>query len=230
MDIRPTSDRLRETLFNVLTAGRPQALAGSVWLDLFAGTGAVGIEALSRGAHAVYFVESSARAAAVIRENLRALGIGEGFEIHEREVQRALRLLDSQAVAPDYVFLDPPYRKQEAYDETLRFLSQSRLLRPAGTVIAEHEKKFDPGERFAALQRYRLLRQGDAALSFYRLSALRSSYINNSSVRRTMGCWRSASSFFTWFSPKTHSSKRAESLANRGAALAYSNHSNLETM
>jgi 16S rRNA (guanine966-N2)-methyltransferase len=171
MDIRPTSDRLRETLFDVLTAGRPQALAGSVWLDLFAGTGAVGIEALSRGAHAVYFVESSPRAAAVIRENLRALGIGEGFEIHEREVQRALRLLDSQAVEPEYVFLDPPYRRRQAYDETLGLLSQSRLLRPASVVIAEHEKKFDPGERFGALQRYRLLQQGDAALSFYRLSA-----------------------------------------------------------
>src|SRR5512141_2388922 len=70
MDIRPTSDRLRETLFNVLTAGNPEALAGSIWLDLFAGTGAVGIEALSRGAKEVYFVESAARAAAVIRENL----------------------------------------------------------------------------------------------------------------------------------------------------------------
>ena len=171
MDIRPTSDRLRETLFNVLTAGHPEALAGSVWLDLFAGTGAVGIEALSRGAHMVHFVESSARAAAVIRENLRALGVSEGFQIHERAVQRALRLLDGQAVEPNCIFLDPPYRKQETYGETLRFLSQSRLLRPASVVIAEHEKKFDPGERFAALQRYRRLQQGDATLSFYRLSA-----------------------------------------------------------
>jgi 16S rRNA (guanine966-N2)-methyltransferase len=171
MDIRPTSDRLREALFNVLTAGRPQALAGSVWLDLFAGTGAVGIEALSRGAQAVHFVESSARAAAVILENLRTLGISEGFEIHERDVLRALRLLDSRPAAPDYIFLDPPYRKQETYDETLRFISQSRLVRPASVVIAEHEKKFDPSERFGALQRYRLLQQGDAALSFYRQSA-----------------------------------------------------------
>ena len=66
MDIRPTSDRLRETLFNVLTGGNPEALAGSVWLDLFAGTGAVGIEALSRGAKQVYFVETSAAAVKVI--------------------------------------------------------------------------------------------------------------------------------------------------------------------
>ena len=169
VDIRPTSDRLRESLFNVLTAGNPEALAGSVWLDLFAGTGAVGIEALSRGAHKVYFVESSPRAAALIGENLRSLGISEGFEIQEREVNRALRLLDTQAVACDFCFLDPPYRMKETYAETLGLLSQSRLLRPEGMVIAEHDKRFDPGQRHGALQRFRLLKQGDAGLSFYRL-------------------------------------------------------------
>src|SRR6185436_12170037 len=94
VDIRPTSDRLRETLFNVLTAGNPEALAGSVWLDLFAGTGAVGIEALSRGAQAVYFVESSRRAATLIRKNLAALGVEEGFEVNEHEVAMALRQFD----------------------------------------------------------------------------------------------------------------------------------------
>ncbi len=169
MDVRPTSDRLRETLFNVLTAGAPDALSGSVWLDIFAGTGAVGIEALSRGAQNVYFVESSSRAAEVIRENLRSLGISEGFEIHEREAQRALRMLDAQAVAADYVFLDPPYRAQEAYEQTLGFLSQSRILSRKSLVVAEHEKKLDPGERFGALVRQRVLKQGDAALSFYTL-------------------------------------------------------------
>ena len=74
-DIRPTSDRLRETLFNVLTAGNPAALEGTVWLDLFAGTGAVGIEALSRGAKQVYFVETAPRAAKLIEQNLQSLGI-----------------------------------------------------------------------------------------------------------------------------------------------------------
>src|ERR1700692_249252 len=81
MDIRPTSDRLRETLFNVLTAGNPGALEGSVWLDLFAGTGAVGIEALSRGARQVYFVETSAAAANLIEQNLQSLGITQGYRI-----------------------------------------------------------------------------------------------------------------------------------------------------
>jgi 16S rRNA (guanine966-N2)-methyltransferase len=169
MNVRPTSDRLRETLLNVLTAGNPEALSGSVWIDLFAGTGAVGIEALSRGARQVYFVDSSGAATATIRANLKSLEIEEGFEVMDREVLPALRRLDSQAVTFDYCFLDPPYRDEGEYEETLGFLSQSSGLKPASVVIAEHDKRFDPGERFGALERYRSLRQGDASLSFYRL-------------------------------------------------------------
>jgi 16S rRNA (guanine966-N2)-methyltransferase len=170
MDTRPTSDKLRETLFNVLTAGNPDALAGTVWLDVFAGTGAVGIEALSRGAHSVYFVESSAKAAGVIRANLKSLEVGEGFEVIEREAVRALRLLDSEAIRADYIFLDPPYRMHEAYEEVLGFLSQSRMLHPQSLVIAEHDKRFDLAETFGALVRARVLKQGDANLSFYKLT------------------------------------------------------------
>src|SRR5213080_2091973 len=110
MDVRPTADRLRETLFDVLTAGNPAALEGSVWLDLFAGTGAVGIEALSRGAGMVYFVEAHRPAAAVIRANLGSLGLEKTtFQILEREAEQALRQLDSAGVVCDYCFLDPPY-------------------------------------------------------------------------------------------------------------------------
>ena len=167
---RPTSDRLRETLFNVLGAGFPEAFAGSVWLDIFAGTGAVGIEALSRGAHIAYFIESSRQAADVIRENLRALKITAGFQISEREAAQALRLLEAAGLVCDFCFLDPPYARQEAYAETLGFMAKSRLLRDRSIVIAEHDKRFDPGERFGALERYRRLQQGDAALSFYRLT------------------------------------------------------------
>src|SRR6266436_5640431 len=81
MDLRPTSDRLRETLFNLLAAGNPDAFNGSVWLDLCAGTGAVGIEALSRGAAKVHFVDSSAQASGLIQRNLSSLGVVGGFEI-----------------------------------------------------------------------------------------------------------------------------------------------------
>ena len=166
-DLRPTSDRLRETLFDVLAASGN--LSDCVWLDLFAGTGAVGIEALSRGARQVYFVDSVKKHARLLRENLSSLGITEGFEVHEREVGKTLPLLESTGVVCDYCFLDPPYRMHGAYERTLGYLSQSRLLQPASIVVAEHDKKFDPGERFGALVRYRRLDQGDASLSFYRL-------------------------------------------------------------
>ena len=169
LDIRPTSDRMRETLFNVLVGGEPGRLAETVWLDLYAGTGAVGIEALSRSACMVYFVEESTRAAELVRQNLRSLNIeGDRFEVVERDVLTGLRRLEAQAVSCDYCFLDPPYREHTAYEEALGFLSYSRLLQPASIVIAEHDRKFDPPAKVGALQRYRKLEQGDAGLSFYK--------------------------------------------------------------
>ncbi|HKH98076.1 MAG TPA: 16S rRNA (guanine(966)-N(2))-methyltransferase RsmD [Candidatus Sulfotelmatobacter sp.] len=171
MDIRPTSDRLRETLFNVVTAGNPAALEGSVWLDLFAGTGAVGIEALSRGAKQVCFVESSAAAANVIRQNLDSLDIGSGFKLYEEELPRAFWRMEREHVAADVVFIDPPYRMKDAYKDTLRALAESPVVWAMSMVIAEHEKKFDPGEEFGQLRRFRKLVQGSAALSFYRMAS-----------------------------------------------------------
>jgi len=170
LDIRPTSDRLRETLFNVLTAGNPAALEGTVWLDLFAGTGAVGIEALSRGAKDVYFVDTLSAAAELIHKNLKSLGIDAGFTIFNEEMQRAFWRMQRAHVAADVVFLDPPYALTEAYGETLRALAESSLIWAMSVVIAEHEKKFDPGDEFGALRRFRKLEQGDAVLSFYRMS------------------------------------------------------------
>lgn len=168
LDLRPTSDRLRETLFDVLTAAGN--LEDSAWLDLYAGTGAVGIEALSRGARQVYFVESAKKHARLLRENLAALGIDAGYELQEREVAKALPLMEGAGVVCDYCFLDPPYQRRGAYEQTLGYLSQARLIQPSSIVVAEHERKFDPSERFGALMRYRRLDQGDASLSFYRLA------------------------------------------------------------
>ncbi|MGA8869149.1 MAG: 16S rRNA (guanine(966)-N(2))-methyltransferase RsmD [Candidatus Sulfotelmatobacter sp.] len=168
MDIRPTSDRLRETLFNVLTAGNPNALAGSVWFDLFAGTGAVGIEALSRGAKQVYFVETSARAAQLIQQNLDSLGIVEGCKVLRDDLSRIIWRMEREHVAADVIFLDPPYQMQNLYGETLRSLSDSSLIWAMSLVIAEHEKKFDPGTEFRSLRRFRKIAQGSSALSFYR--------------------------------------------------------------
>jgi len=168
MELRPTSDRLRETLFDILTAGNPEALEGTVWIDLYAGTGAVGIEAVSRGAGMVYFVESAPDGAELIRKNLDGLGVKSGFQVLRQDAVKALLAWDKSGIRANFVFLDPPYRMEEAYGQTLTTLSNSTLLLPETAVIVEHQKKFDPGEQVASLKRYRLLKQGDAALSFYR--------------------------------------------------------------
>ena len=152
----------------MLTAGNPTALEGSVWADLYAGTGAVGIEALSRGAARVWFVESARRPVKLIQENLRSLGIEDGFEVMAGEAGKVLRRWEQQAASFDYIFLDPPYRMETEYRDTLEFLGGSGLLKPMTIVVAEHAKQFDPLEESGSLKRYRKLKQGDAALSFYR--------------------------------------------------------------
>jgi 16S rRNA (guanine966-N2)-methyltransferase len=168
-DIRPTSDRLRETLFNVLTAGDPGGLEGSVWLDLFAGTGAVGIEAISRGAKQVYFVDSAAPAVELIRRNLQSLEISSGFKIFQDDLPRAFWRMEREHIAADVIFIDPPYRMHDTYADALRALVDSSLVWAMSVVIAEHEKKFDPANEFGLLRKFRKLVQGDAALSFYRM-------------------------------------------------------------
>jgi len=95
------------------------------------------------------------------------LEIDNGVEVLERDVATALRALNAQGASFDFVFLDPPYRKMGDYEQVLRFLAQSHLVRPGGLVIAEHDKHFDPGDEFGSLRRQRSLRQGDAVLSFY---------------------------------------------------------------
>jgi 16S rRNA (guanine966-N2)-methyltransferase len=168
--LRPTSDRLRETLFDVLSSGGPTALEGTVWIDLFAGTGAVGVEALSRGAKMVYFVDSSSRSAELIRSNLDPLNVEAEFKILRQDFMPALQKIGEMGVQADFVFLDPPYAMEEAYNCTLDRLAKSPLLKPESLVIAEHQKRFDAGEAFGNLRRTRKLVQGDAALSFYRRS------------------------------------------------------------
>lgn len=164
--LRPTSDRLRETLFNILGA----RVEGSVFVDLYAGTGAVGIEALSRGARHVIFMEHHAPAVSLIRRNLESLEINSGAEILNRDVVRGLERLLARRVHADFVFLDPPYAADEEYERTLEFLGDSRLPAPEGCVIVERLRKRELGPRFGALERVRVVEQGDAALDFYRLA------------------------------------------------------------
>jgi 16S rRNA (guanine966-N2)-methyltransferase len=167
---RPTSDRLRETLFNVL-APRMQ---GAAFLDLYAGSGAVGIEALSRGAASVVFVERAPAAIRVLRANLSGLGLTEGYRIVTGSVGGYLRNAEGGPLF-DIVFLDPPYDAAREYAATLELLGVPApgLLADGAMVIAEHRRNEVLEDRYGQLHRTRLLKQGDAALSFYaRTSAI----------------------------------------------------------
>jgi len=164
--LRPTSDRLRETLFNVLGP----AIEESLFVDLYAGTGAIGIEALSRGAREVIFVEAHPAATRLIRQNLESLKIASRVEVMATDAARALNVLAQRKLLADFVFLDPPYEQDEERLRVLELLDESHLIAPSGIVIVEHSVKSDLPERFDRLELSRLLEQGDAALSFYRLA------------------------------------------------------------
>ena len=169
--LRPTSDRLRETLFNILGP----AVRDSLFVDLYAGTGAVGIEALSRGAREVVFVEAHAATAWLVRENVASLGVAPGekgaAEIIEAPAMKGLEKLAARHRQADFIFLDPPYEDVREHERVLEFLDASHLVAPRGLVIVEHSRKTELPERLERLERVRLLEQGDAALSFYRLAA-----------------------------------------------------------
>ena len=167
MRLRPTSDRLRETLFNVLGP----TIKDSFFVDLFAGTGAIGIEAISRGARETIFVESNAKAARLIRENLNTLEIRTGAELMEAPALRGLERMAARHLLADFIFLDPPYEKTGDYIEVLEFLDASHLIAPRGIVIAEHCWKTELPEFLTRLECNRQLEQGDAILSFYTLAA-----------------------------------------------------------
>jgi 16S rRNA (guanine966-N2)-methyltransferase len=166
LDTRPTSDRLRETLFNVLAP----RIGDAIFLDLYAGSGAVGIEALSRGAQEAIFVEQAEPALRAIRGNLATLGIRGGYALEARSVAAALKRLAELPRPANIVFLDPPYSQSAEYALALGLLGGEcrNLMAEDAVVIAEHEKRVDLDERYGALQRYRVLKQGDAALSFFK--------------------------------------------------------------
>jgi 16S rRNA (guanine966-N2)-methyltransferase len=165
---RPTSDRLRETLFNVLAP----RIAKATFLDLYAGSGAVGLEALSRGAQSVVFVERAPVALKAMRANLTRLGLTSGFDIESSSVSAYLRRSQNKAEGFNIVFLDPPYDAAEEYAASLGQLgkAQTGLLATGSVVIAEHRRSERLEVRYQSLLRTRLLEQGDAALSFYAVS------------------------------------------------------------
>lgn len=160
--IRPTSDRLRESLFNILA---PQ-IAGARFLDICAGSGAVGIEALSRGASHATFIERSRRASATIEANLASLGITSEARVINREATSAIKRLIESSEKFDIAFFDPPYSAQ-IYRRVMSLLASSDLLTSSGIAIVEHHAKLPPDPEYGPLRIYREVRHGESALAFY---------------------------------------------------------------
>ena len=154
LDVRPTPDRLREALFNILAP----RIEGATFADLYAGTGAVGIEALSRGAAHAIFVEQKHAAVKAIRENLRSLGIEGRGEVRQGRATAMIPRLEA-----GIAFLDPPYGLENEYAAALDLLGE----KPPPLVIAQHPPRLKLADRYGALYRTRLVKHGDNALSFY---------------------------------------------------------------
>ncbi len=154
LNTRPTPDRLRETLFNVLAS----SVSDGVFMDIYAGTGAVGIEALSRGARRAIFVEKNRAAVEVIRENLAALGLESRAEVFTGKAATVL-----ERARADIAFLDPPYAMHKEYESSMTALDHAETA----LVIVQHSSRFTSQEQYGRLRRYRVIKQGDNSLSFY---------------------------------------------------------------
>ena len=161
---RPTSGLVRETLFNILARDIPEARV----LDLFAGSGSVGLEALSRGAAHATFVEKARPALACLRENIAALGVADETMVLPYPVERAFDDLIRHDASYNLIFLDPPFADAEAYAHTLAAVADSALLAPDGVLVAQHDARLPLPEEAGKLKRYRLQKIGDNALSLYR--------------------------------------------------------------
>jgi len=158
--LRPTPDHLRQALFDVLAP----RIDGVIFLDAYAGSGSVGIEALSRGASHAVFVEKHFAAVNMIRQNLASLQIEDRATVVQRASLTALGEWDA-----DIYFLDPPYTLPDEYRSALTLLGE-RTLRPQASVLAQHARKFELADTYGQLRRARVLAHGDNAVSFFVVS------------------------------------------------------------
>jgi 16S rRNA (guanine(966)-N(2))-methyltransferase RsmD len=163
LSVRPTSEKVREALFDILGI----SIKETCFLDLFAGTGAVGIEALSRGAREVVFIEKELKCIKIIKKNVEKTGNMQNAIIYKIDFLSGLKLLVKKNYILDYIFLDPPYSR-ELVNISLLEIAKLPILRPNGLVIAQHHKKEKVMENINSLRFYNQRRYGECYLSFYR--------------------------------------------------------------
>ena len=165
LNVRPTADRVKETLFNIL----PRELDGYAVLDLFAGTGSLSIEAISRGAQSAVLVDAAAKSVVMIRENLKRLGYDNRARVMAMPAARALRQLSKQERSFDLIFVDPPYERAWI-DKVMVFIGGSNLLKPSGWLVVEHSAREPIDECYGRLRCIDQRKFGDTRLSFYTTS------------------------------------------------------------
>lgn len=162
---RPLTDRIKEALFNVLGNG----VQGALFLDLFAGSGSAGIEALSRGAARVIFVDSSTQAVRIIKENLEHCGFESGkYETYCNDVFRALEIITRRDLEFDYIYVDPPFTREALFEKTMNSLNRTGGLAPDGVIIIRTPHKLFMPSKLTRLQQYRVDVYGESALHYYR--------------------------------------------------------------
>jgi len=170
-DVRPTSGRVKEALFSIL---RDQ-ISGATMLDLFAGTGAIGIEALSRGAARVMFVESHTTSLKLLKTNLDQCGLSKNTEVYPGQSDRFLQHASRNNLVFDIIFADPPYR-DDSIGMLLPLLGQSGMILSHTVVILEHPTKHQIPPQVGPLTRIRQYRYGDTSLSLFRLADEKASH------------------------------------------------------
>lgn len=163
MKTRPITDMIKEALFNVLG----NRIYEAAFLDLFAGSGSVGIEALSRGARPVFFVDNDKTAVGVIAENIRNCSFFDGFDIYCQDVFNSLKLLERHAAQFDFIYVDPPFTQESVFAKIMIALGPAQLLAPGGLVILRTQRKMDMLDKYGNLSRIRITQYGESVLHYY---------------------------------------------------------------
>ncbi|MEN6462749.1 MAG: 16S rRNA (guanine(966)-N(2))-methyltransferase RsmD [Syntrophomonas sp.] len=165
MNTRPVTDMIKEALFNVLG----DKVRNSLFLDLFAGSGSVGIEALSRGAQQVVFIDNNASAVGIIKDNISNCGFNEGFAVYRNDVFKALTLLDQRETKFDLIYVDPPFTIEKIFDQIIHALDQINILKQNGRIILRTQRKKQLTAKLECLEEYRTNNYGESVLHYYRM-------------------------------------------------------------
>lgn len=160
---RPITSMIKEALFNVIGS----EVVDSIWLDLFAGSGAVGIEALSRGARQAVFIDDDKIAVEIIRDNLRHCNMEREGQVYRNDVFRAIKLLQKRSQHFDYIYVDPPFTNKAIFIPVLKDLAESQLLKADGTLILRTPRKFPAEKAIGRLELYRSDNYGESTLQYY---------------------------------------------------------------